>query len=90
MEPKTYEIKTLEDILRAVNTENVENFLKDFQNFLTIWVGTKAMIELVDPKSLEMTTKSVEFDWIDDGKNEAKITVQAVESEHPSNPCLEE
>ncbi len=75
---KEYEIKTLNDVLRAVTLDNRANFLKDFENFLTIWTTTRSLIENVAPDTLEPTINSIEFKWIDDGKHDAQVNVEVV------------
>jgi hypothetical protein len=68
-----HNIKTIEDILNAVNEDNVESFLKDFSTWLDVRLtikGTpfeKAMID------------SDTFKWIDDGENNTIINIKKVE-----------
>lgn len=77
MEPPKHEIKTLEDILRAVNMTNIEFFLKDFDSFLRMWTATKMLAEIGAPAtSVEQIIKSVKFTWIDDGKHDARVDIQ--------------
>jgi hypothetical protein len=63
MKQKSYKIKTLKDIFEAVDTKNVDGFLKDFESWLRMTVALKAeqnpYLELVDAS----------FTWIDDNKN---------------------
>lgn len=61
-----YEIKTIMDILRVVNHNNLDNFLKDFEVFLTQYVILKAMDENLECK---------EFTWIDDNNQKIEITL---------------
>lgn len=61
-----YEIKTIMDILRVVNHNNLDNFLKDFEVFLTQYVILKAMDENLECK---------EFIWIDDNNQKIEITL---------------
>lgn len=51
MKEKRHKIKTLQDILRAVNADNAENFLNDFKSFIDIWAGTRGLIEIANPES---------------------------------------
>lgn len=80
MSSPKHEIKTLQDILWAVNMDNVDNFLKDFDSFARMWAGTRGIVEAVGSAvELEQVIKDVKFTWIDDGKNEAKVTVEVRE-----------
>ena len=70
-----HEIKTIEDILKCVNSQNIGFFIKDFSDFLAFMVAAK---ETLDPETvnIEETMKaSAGFTWIDDGKNEKKISI---------------
>lgn len=59
---KEYKIKTLKDIINAVNENNVEGFLKDFSQWLQLVVEVKKnespFIKVVDS----------ELNWRDDGE----------------------
>jgi hypothetical protein len=69
MEIKTYKLKTFNDVLKVVNPENLSNFLTDFNRWLAISViaGKMPGVEHKDAGT---------FNWIDDGKTEAKITIE--------------
>ena len=67
-----HEIKTINDILKVVNHNNLENFLKDFELFLTNYVILKAMCE--------EDANCNEFTWIDDGKHNIEVNIVAKEN----------
>lgn len=66
---KTHKLKNLNDILKVVTPENLSNFLTDFNRWLAISViaGRMAGVEQKDAGI---------FNWIDDGKTEAKVTIE--------------
>lgn len=67
-----YKLKTLEDIVNAINENNAENFLKDF----TGWLGLQVAIKKENlPEGIEIQQRNYTMTWIDDGKNKAKITI---------------
>jgi hypothetical protein len=73
-----YEIKTLDDILNCVNSGNVENFIKDFSDFLNIYVAGVTVARIVPAAEGKKNTEIIQsekFIWIDDGKNDKKITI---------------
>lgn len=72
MEDKKHNIETIEDILRVVNKDNKENFLKDFSNWIDLNItlrenlmGTKGIVRIES-----------NFVWIDDGKNDYSINLE--------------
>ena len=69
---KKYEIKTIEDILAAVNSENVDVFVRDFKAFLLLHLLNRSVHEAVGEKR---PPEMPQFTWIDDGKNDIKITL---------------
>lgn len=84
MNPKQYQLKTLEDVIKAVTPENVDNFLIDFSAWLKLHIATKELrIALASIGRIE--TKS-EMTWIDDGKNEKHITIK-IEDEKLCKGC---
>ena len=80
-EPKKYEIKTFENLINVVNTENFERFSIDFLLWLNYSVN---MIDKLREKNKNgckgkenWDLVHVTFNWIDDGENYlkgAKIT----------------
>ena len=67
---KEHKLETLEDVVNAVNTDNVDNFLVDFSAWLRLTVAIDATDGLVEQPNRGM------LNWVDDGKNNVKITVQ--------------
>ncbi len=65
---KEYKLKTLKQILEVVNEDNFVGFVLDFHEWLVIQVATKDSNVLKD-KNFGT------FHWIDDGKNDVRITV---------------
>lgn len=63
-------IKTIEELVAAVNSKNIANFLKDFESWLTMSV----MLREQNIPGVEHDTSV--FKWIDDGKNDIKITIK--------------
>ena len=64
------EIKTIKDILEVVNQENIEDFLIDFETFLTYATNAKKNM----PEGLRL--ESIKFTWIDDGKHDKTIKIK--------------
>lgn len=68
-----HDIKTIEDIINAVNEDNIENFLKDFSAWLDVRLtikGTPLEKAMIDSDA---------FKWIDDGENNTFIDIKNVE-----------
>jgi len=58
-----HEIKTINDIYRAVTPDNMEGFLTDFE----MWLRMVIELKKTDP---ERTVIDIEkFTWMDDGEN---------------------
>ena len=70
---KKYEIKTIEDILAAVNSENVDVFVRDFKAFLLLHLLNRELHEAMGEKK---PPEMPQFTWIDDGKNDINITLR--------------
>jgi len=71
----TYEIKTMQDILECVNQNNVDSFLTDFKGYLTTAIMLKELAELVGETEDAKKIMTDGFTWIDDGKNDATISI---------------
>ena len=69
-----HELTSIEDIIKVVNSENVEAFKKDFGAFLNIYLLTKALGEAAGG---EARYKS--FTWIDDGKHDISVKIEVAE-----------
>lgn len=61
---KKKKIKTLQDIIDVVNSDNLDVFMKDFRNFLENCIVYKS----VNIPGLKFG--GARMTWIDDGKNE--------------------
>ena len=69
---KSYEIKTIGDILEVINKDNLKNFIRDFTNYLTII----SEIKEVSPEMKKGTWEGTSIVWIDDKKNLITFKVQ--------------
>jgi hypothetical protein len=74
MKNKQYDLKTVDDIVEAVNEDNISYFIKDFQSFLSIAITLKTIAKLTGNGPVS-TNK---FVWIDDKKHDKKITINIV------------
>lgn len=63
MKAKEYKIKTIEDIMKAVDSGNIDGFLKDFEQFLRMSIMAR---ELSTP-DLYLDITKMGFIWNDDG-----------------------
>lgn len=64
-DPKTYTIRTLQDIADCVTSENIEGFLQDFELTLRSYLFIKSVSEETNPG---YKVNFPEFGWIDDHK----------------------
>ncbi len=60
---KSYKIKTLQDIVKAVDANNIDGFLKDFELWLKMTVEAKKM----NIPGVELANST--FTWNDDNEN---------------------
>lgn len=72
MNPKQYDLKTVEDITNVLNESNIDNFLVDFKMWLSMRIEFKKIKEMVGVVKFDNT----QFRWIDDGKHEADINLK--------------
>ena len=72
-----HDLKTLEDVLKVITTENIDNFLIDFRGWLSMNMLVDTIQEVVGEKNatVNVTERGV-MHWIDDGKTDAKIKVE--------------
>lgn len=75
MKTKVITIKTIEDILKAVNKDNVSLFLVDFKSWLEFRVAFKEL--KIEPVIMDIKNPNV-FNWIDDGKNNVELKFEVV------------
>jgi hypothetical protein len=66
---KEYRIKTVEDIVKKVPTDKLDNFLKDLKNFVIV---RKAVVDVNKLFKTEIKTEKGML-WIDDGKHDMKF-----------------
>lgn len=67
--PKEHQIKTMNDIFKIVNSENVERFLSDFNASLFQIVAMKELLNKREQKELEYSV----FRWTDDNIKKVSI-----------------
>lgn len=72
-----YKINTIEDIGNLITEDNIDNFLKDFEGILRLFLITKQMFLLNKQGNQDFTPKIKDFTWIDD--NEHKISIELTE-----------
>ena len=68
---KEYKINTVQDMIDATNSENLESFLSDLRELLTT---AHAMNNIAKAKGGKLESDG--FLWIDDDKKEISITIQ--------------
>ncbi len=70
---QTYKLKTIKDIQKAVNEDNLEGFLQDFREFLKVSMEFDAVIGLFGGKQ-----NTGQMTWNDDGEwgKLKKITIK--------------
>jgi transcriptional regulatory protein LevR len=66
---KTYQLKTIQDIVETIDENNKENFLKDFR----IWINMVIKLKK-QTKKLVLTR----FEWIDDDKENYQVNIKVV------------
>lgn len=67
---KEYKIETIQDVLNAVNSDNLEAFMIDFESFIASYIAMKNIVPSIICS---------EFTWVDDGKHNAEITLKPIE-----------
>jgi uncharacterized membrane protein len=72
MTPKEHQIKTMSDIFKIVNSENVERFLSDFNASLFQIVAMKELLNKREQKELEYSV----FRWTDDDVKKVSIELK--------------
>jgi hypothetical protein len=75
MTNKTYHIKTIKELMEIVTEKNIDCFLIDFENWLRLSVKLKSIAKQTGSKMKMLD----EFGWIDDGTNDAFITIKVRE-----------
>lgn len=67
---KEYKIKTVEDIMRCTNPDNLDNFLVDLKGI----IQAVHALDNIAPVKME----GFNFIWIDDGQHRMDIEINAV------------
>ena len=75
MESKKHQIKTVQDMIDCTNEANLENFLTDLKGYLSTAHMLKSLAELVVETEEQKEVGTDGFTWIDDGKNDATISI---------------
>lgn len=75
-----YHIKTIEELLSIVNKENVNNFIKDFSDWL---IFRTTLPKTIMEGNVKIEAQNKEFCWIDDGKHNTEITVELMKDKTP-------
>jgi len=73
MKSKIYTFKTLEDITNVVTKDNIDNFLIDFKEWLSIAIEFNKLKEFKNLISLDIS----QFKWQDDGKHDKVINIKS-------------
>lgn len=71
--PKEHQIKTMNDIFKIVNSENIERFLSDFNASLFQIVAMKELLNKREQKESEYSV----FQWTDDNIKKVSIKLNA-------------
>lgn len=77
---KTYQVNTVQDMIKCTNEGNIDNFLADLKALLEMAHALQGLADVVAevediPKELaELESKG--FKWIDDGKHDMTIELQ--------------
>lgn len=80
MKIKEYKLKTIQDIVKVVDLDNIENFITDFKNYLSSRIITREIAKISDA---DIQTNDF-FNWIDDGKTDIKINIQLSNTPSPN------
>lgn len=71
-----HELRTIADIIKVINPENIDNFLIDFKGFLTLNIVVKAAQDLLGNDADVYLKEEGVMQWIDDGKTDATIKLE--------------
>jgi hypothetical protein len=67
-----YKIKTLTDIMAAVNHENLDRFLVDLKGFLEMTLGVDDLNSELEDCVIQQPSEMV---WVDDEQHDINITI---------------
>ena len=78
---KTHKLKTIKDILDVVDEKNIKAFLNDFRDWLVFKTAVKKADKAIEKIGAIVKMKNENtMTWIDDGKNNSKITIEISKS----------
>lgn len=66
--PKTYDIRTIDDLAKVATSENVGRLITDLHGWLLVVIVARHLAE-VDGINLDEQYKCLNFHWIDDGEH---------------------
>lgn len=72
-----HKLKTLGDILKVVTPKNVDMFVKDFEAWLRFSLVLSEVSSSLKEGMVEQLSRG-QMTWIDDGKNNIKISIEVV------------
>ena len=79
MQPKQYQINTVQDMIDCTNESNLENFLTDLKYCISSAHSIRNLAEVIgEVNGIPHEKRKVfadGFTWIDDGKHDGKITI---------------
>ena len=70
--PKTYDIRTIDDLAKVANSDNVGRLITDLHGWLLTVIVARHLAES-DGVNLDDNFKCLNFQWIDDGKHNIHI-----------------
>jgi len=71
MESKIYTFKTIKDITEAITKDNIDNFLVDFKEWLSVAIEFNKIKEFKGLVKLDTS----QFKWTDDNKHDKVIHI---------------
>ena len=71
MESKIYTFKTIKDITEAITKDNIDNFLVDFKEWLSVAIEFNEIKEFKGLVKLDIS----QFKWTDDNKHDKVIHI---------------
>jgi hypothetical protein len=74
-QPKTYDIRTIDDLAKVATSDNLDNLITDLHGWL-LCVIIARQITQADGADFDGAATWTNFHWIDDGKHDIQITVE--------------
>lgn len=69
-----YPLETVRSIVDLVDKDNVDNLLKDFNNWIRLHVECKELVKQNKVKSIIINKDT--FTWINDGRNDINVKIE--------------